>query len=125
MVHAAINNYLLSVVYYKFDRRHLRDLSSTSVSAMYADCGSGDNICPLVSAVKATKLPITTELSNNLPNSDSNCVVNSVDIIHDCMPRCVDLKFTFSSYSDKLYLKVWNMILQICTPEVIAKYVVT
>ena len=124
-MHATSNSYLHSVVYYKFDRHHLRDLRDASVSAVYADCGSRDSICPIVSAATAiaTKLPITTELDNDLPNSNSNCVVNSVDIIHDCMPRCVDLNFTFSSHSNKLYLKVWNMILQICTPEVIATYI--
>ena len=103
------------IVYYRFDRR---DIGGTSVSAVYADCGSRDSICSLNSTITKTELAITT-VGNELLNSNSNCMINSVEIIHDCMPRCVDLNFTFSSHSDKVYLKVWNIILQIYTPEII------
>ena len=44
-------------------------------------------------------------------DSDSNCVVNFVEIIHDCVPRLVDLDLTFASHgTDNLYLEVRNVI---------------
>ena len=43
-------------------------------------------------------------------DSDSNCVVNFVEIIHDCVPRSVDLDLTFASHgTDNLYLEVKNV----------------
>ena len=51
------------------------------------------------------------KLFGNEPlDSNSNCVVNFVEILHDCIPRRVDLNLFFKSHSDhKLYLKVYNI----------------
>ena len=44
----------------------------------------------------------------NPMDSSDNCTVNFVDVIHDCVPRRVDLTLKFTSYAgnDKLYLQV-------------------
>jgi len=93
---------MCSIVYYRFDRSSL--IRDTSVTAVYAACGLNKH-CMLNATVTNTSLPIAT-LSNPL-HSDINCVVNFVEIIHDCMPRCVDLNLDFIAYPDgKLHLQV-------------------
>jgi len=92
-----------STAYYRFYRSGISD---NPVSAVYAVCGN-NNFCILNSTVTSTELPIATT-NNPLPSS-SNCVVNFVEIIHDCMPRRVDLDLSFTSHAtDKLYLEVRN-----------------
>ena len=56
-------------------------------------------------------LPIEKTKNNIALNADSDCVVNYVEIIHDCIPRQVSLNFSFISHGDdSLYLRVRNMI---------------
>lgn len=100
-------------VYYRFDPSGL-DVQ-TYVNTVYADCGA-DNYCTLNSTATNSELAITKIQHNEPLNSNSNCTVNHVEIIHDCIPRCVDLRLSFTSYSDnKLYLQVRNIILKVCT----------
>ena len=73
---------------------------------MYAVCG-GDNICTLNSTVTNTERAVVTKLNNEPLKSYSNCKVNFVEIIHDCIPRRVPLKLFFKSHPDhNVYLKV-------------------
>ena len=74
---------------------------------MYGVCGM-NNYCALKSTVTDTELIVTKLLGNEPLKSNSKCVVNFVEIIHDCIPRRVPLKLFFEShYLDrKLYLKV-------------------
>ena len=80
------------------------------MSAVYAVCGN-DHICSFNSSKYNVELAVT-KTDNQLLHSDSNCVVNYVEIIRDCIPRCVDLKLNFTSHSDKVYLQVWNVIVK-------------
>ena len=94
-----------SPAHYSFYRQNLR---STYVSTVYAVCGI-DNFCTLNSTATFTELPIAVSQWNHI-DSDSNCVVNFVEIIHDCVPRLVDLDLTFASHgTDNLYLEVKNV----------------
>ena len=47
-------------------------------------------------AATFTELPTAVFQWNHM-DSDSNCVVNLVRIIHDCVPRLVDLDLTLIS----------------------------
>ena len=95
-----------SAAHYSFNRQNTR---STHVSTVYAVCGR-DNVCTLNSTATHTELPIAVLQWNEI-DSDSNCTVNYVEIIHDCVPRLVDLDLTFASHeTDKLYLEVRNAV---------------
>ena len=83
---------------------------STHVSTVYTVCRN-DNLCTLNSPQSPTELPIALSQWKKI-DSDSNCVVNFVEIIHDCMPRLVDLDLSFTSHgTDNLYLEVRNVIM--------------
>ena len=100
--------------HYSFYRQNLR---STPVSTIYADCSS-NNLCFLSSTATHTELPIAVSQWNKI-DSDSNCVVNFVEIIHDCVPRLVELDLIFASHgTDNLYLKVKNVITCAMTQQV-------
>ena len=98
------------------------DIGGTSVSAVYASCGN-DHICSFISSRYNVELAVT-KVDNQALYSSSNCVVNFVEIIRDCIPRHVDLKLNFTSYSDnKLYLQVLKTIVKVCMPKVIRGYI--
>lgn len=66
-------------------------------------------MCTLNSSLTKFERPFAkvNNLHDEPMSSNSNCVVNFVEVLHDCMPRCIDLKITFKSHSDnKLYLQV-------------------
>ena len=87
-------------VYYRF----YEDGSGTNpVKCVYVECDH--NTCIFKSPVTNNELPIAT--SSNVLYSDNHCKVNFVEIIHDCIPRRVDLKLQFASYGNKVYLQVW------------------
>ena len=95
-----------STAHYSFNRQNIK---STHVSTVYAVCGR-DDFCTLNSTATHTELPIAVSQWNQM-NYDSNCTVNYVEIIHDCVPRLVDLDLTFASHgTDKLYLEVRNVV---------------
>lgn len=88
---------------------HRQGLSTSHVSTVYAVCEE-DKYCILNSTATKTELPIAILNNSILLSPGSNCVVNFVEILHDCKPRRVDLKFSFTSHAThKLYLKVRNM----------------
>ena len=91
------------VAYYSFHRPSLN--TATYVSTVYAVCGD-DDLCVLNSTETNTELAVAAKW-NHLLDSDDNCVVNFVEIIHDCMPRRVDLSLSFTSHAThSLYLMV-------------------
>ena len=96
----------LFLVYYRFDRSNALKNIDTSVSTMYGLCGENNNHCTLLSAVTNGKLKVTRLLGNEPLNTNSNCTVNFVEIIHNCIPGRVPLTLFFKSYHHKLYLKV-------------------
>ena len=101
------NHYLsLFLVYYRFDRSNIG--IDTSVSTVYGECGRFDIHCGLKSTVTENELRVTKSLGNEPLNYNSHCVVNFVEIIHDCIPRRVPLKLYFKSgfFGQNLYLKV-------------------
>ena len=103
-----IQNYLfyLHTAYYLFHRQSLN--ITTHVSTVYAACGN-DDLCLLNSTETNAELPIAVKWK--LLGSNDNCVVNLVEIIHDCMPRRVDLSLSFTSHAThNLYLMVRNII---------------
>ena len=86
--------------YYRFGSS-----SDTLVRCVHASCNDG-NVCIFLSE---TNIELQVSTPNNPLHSSDKCTVNYVEIIHDCMPRSVDLtlKFTDTSYSeDNLYLQV-------------------
>ena len=95
---------LYFTAYYRFQRK---EIFNTFVTNVYAFCGNNE-FCALKSTATKTELPIEKSYHNIPLNAESDCVVNFVEIIHDCVPRRVDLKFIFKSptESDNLYLKV-------------------
>lgn len=102
-----------SIAFYRLQPSGLN--VSTDVSNVYAVC-SRNAYCVLCSTITSTELLIK-KTNNNVPlNADSDCVVNFVEIIHDCIPRCVNLKLWFASYgTDNLYLQVKNLIAHQCS----------
>ena len=100
-----INQFVLSTAYYSFSRH---GVSATNISTVYAVCGN-ENLCTLNSTATNAELPIA--ISWKSLSSYTNCVVNFVEIIHDCMPRRVDLNLTFTSHvtQNQLYLRVRNI----------------
>ena len=78
--------------------------SDTLVRCVHASCND-DDVCIFLSE---TNTELQVSMPNDLLHSRDNCLVNYVEIIHDCMPRSVNLTLKFTSYSgdDKLYLQV-------------------
>ena len=78
---------------------------------MYADCTNDK--CVLNSTTTKTQLPIEKMTNRMLLYAEDNCVVNFVEIIHDCVPRIVGLTLMFErndhDESDLVYLKVKNL----------------
>ena len=98
--------------YYRFQRK---EIFNSFVTEVYAVCGKND-FCTLNSTATKAELPIVKTLYNIPLNADSDCKVNFVEIIHDCLPRCVDLKFIFEPrLPDGLCLKVKECKLLMCT----------
>ena len=112
--HSALITYFVCLIaFYRFRRNGSYD---TYVSIIYAVCGTND-YCVLYSMTAGknyTQLPIEKS-ENKIPlNAESECVVNYVEIIHDCIPRRVDVNFSFISHGhDHLYLRVRNIITHI------------
>ena len=88
------------IAYYRFGSN-----SDTPVRCVYISCHDND-ICIFTSPEDGDELQISSPV-NPLQSSDE-CVVNFVDVIHDCMPRRVDLnlKFTSNPGDNRLYLQV-------------------
>ena len=81
------------------------------VATVYAVCGN-DDLYVLNSSETNAELPVAAKW--NLLDSDDNCVVNFVEIMHDCMPRCVDLSLSFTSQAThNLYLMVRNVVIHL------------
>ena len=98
-----------SIAFYRFQRGMLN--VSTDVSTVYAVCSRNNEYCLLSSMATSTQLPIETTNNNIALANGSDCVVNFVEIIHDCLPRCVDMKLRFRSYeTNYLYLQVKNLV---------------
>ena len=97
--------YFCFIAFYRFQRIETFDVFVTNV---YADCRSNSNICTLISVSQKKEVPIVKSNGHIPLNADSGCEVNFVEIIHDCIPRRVDLMFIIekSNTKDKLYLKV-------------------
>lgn len=107
--HSALITYFVCLIaFYRFRRNELYD---TYVTNIYAVCGINDYCVLYSTAGKNTQLPIEKS-ENKIPlNAESECVVNYVEIIHDCIPRHVDVNFSFISHGhDRLYLRVRNII---------------
>ena len=88
------------IAYYRFGSN-----SDTPVRCVYVSCKDID-MCNFTSPETGAELPVSPPF-NYLRSRDS-CMVNYVEIIHDCMPRLIDLTLDFISHSgdDKLYLQV-------------------
>ena len=86
--------------YYRFGSN-----SDTPVRCVYVSCHDND-MCIFTSPEDGSKLQVSMQI--NPLNSSDNCMVNYVEIIHDCKPRRVDLILNFISYpgDNKLYLQV-------------------
>ena len=65
------------------------------------------------STTTKTQLPIEKTTNGMLLYAEDNCMVNFVEIIHDCVPRIVGLTLMFErndhDESDLVYLKVKNL----------------
>ena len=88
--------------YYRFGSN-----SDTPVRCVYVSCHHDDNdMCIFTSPEDGNELQVS--MSYNPLQSSDNCVVNYVEMIHDCKPRRVDLILNFTSYpgNDNLYLQV-------------------
>ena len=90
----------ICTAYYRFGSNEM-----TSVRCVHVSCNDMD-VCIFALSEDGTELQVSMN-SNPLQSSDK-CMVNFVEIIHDCMPRSVDLTLKFTSYpgDDKLYLQV-------------------
>ena len=86
--------------YYRFGSN-----SDTPVRCVYVSCHDND-MCIFISPEDGNELQVSMPF--NPLQSDDKCVVNFVEIIHDCKPRRVDLILNFTSYpgDDNLYLQV-------------------
>ena len=86
--------------YYRFGSN-----SATAVRCVNVSCHDND-MCIFTSPEDGTKLQVSTKI--NPMKSSVKCVVNYVEIIHDCMPRNVSLtlKFIPDEGDDRLYLQV-------------------
>ena len=103
------NVFVVYTVYYRFDRSGLSD---TSVSAVCAECGA-TNYCTLnLTAAKFNYTELAVTKLNNVPlNSNSSCVVNFVEVIHNCKPQLIELDLSFIPRADnKLYLQVCKFV---------------
>ena len=78
----------------------------TAIRCVYVSCND-DDVCIFTSPEDGTT-ELQISMQSNPLHSGDNCVVNNVEIIHDCMPRNVDLTLKFTSYpgNDNLYLQV-------------------
>lgn len=81
-------------------------LNTNPVRCVYVSCGK-NNMCSFKSSTTRIELSIAT--TNKTLHSDDNCVVNFVEIIHDCIPRRVDLNLSFTSRT-----RDTNLYLQVC-----------
>ena len=92
--------YGIYIGYYRFGSN-----SDTPVRCVYLSCNEVD-MCNFMSVQSDYELQVS--MPNNPLHSDDNCMVNYVEIIHDCMPRLIDLTLVFTSHSgdDNLYLQV-------------------
>ena len=92
--------YCVHAGYYRFGSN-----SETPVRCVYVTCND-NNLCTFMAPKTNTKLPVSAP-TNPLSSSDK-CVVNYVEMIHDCMPRRVDVTLKFTSYpaDNRLYLQV-------------------
>ena len=88
------------VGYYRFGSN-----SDTPVRCVYVACHDND-MCIFISPEGGTELQVS--MPDNPLYSNDKCVVNFVEMIHDCKPRRVDLTLKFTSYpgDDRLYLQV-------------------
>ena len=75
------------------------------VRCVYVTCYD-NNTCIFQLSTTNKELPVVTP--NNMLHSNDNCVVNFVEIIHDCIPRLVDLELSFTAHEGdtNLYLQV-------------------
>ena len=87
--------------YYMF---HGDGSNDNPVRCVYVTCNK--YICIFKSPTTNKELPVVTP--NNILHSDDKCLVNFVEIIHDCIPRFVDLKLSFTTHEGdtNLYLQV-------------------
>ena len=90
----------MHAAYYRFGSN-----SDTPVRCVHISC-LADNMCIFISPETNTELQIP--MPTNTLHSSDKCVVNFVEMIHDCMPRNVSLTLKFTSYpgDDRLYLEV-------------------
>ena len=101
---ACIDDYIaicsMYTAYYRFGSN-----SETPVRCVNVSCNDID-MCNFTSPETGIELPVSTQF--NYLHSTESCMVNYVEIIHDCMPRLIDLTLVFISHSgdDKLYLQV-------------------
>ena len=97
---------LCSVAFYRFQQRNL----STDVSSVHAVCETGD-YCDLMSPTTNAQLPIEKTKDMIPLDAESDCRVNFVEIIHDCLPRSVGVKLRFKRKddSDRVHLQVKNI----------------
>ena len=97
--------------FYRFQQRNV----NTNVSTVYAVCETSD-YCDLISPITNTQLPIEKTKTMMPLDAESHCRVDIVEIIHDCLPRSVDVKLRFESKneSDCVYLQVKNLIAYKC-----------
>ena len=109
--------YVYFTAFYRFQRK---EIFNAYVTEVHTDC-TANGFCTLISTAAKAELPIEKSLYNIPLNTESGCEVNFVEIIHDCIPRCVDLKFVFESHDSYstdylyLYLQVKQCKLLMCT----------
>ena len=98
-------------VFYRFDE----DGSYTNpVICVYVECDH--NVCIFKSVLTNNLLPIA--VSSSMLHSDDSCRANFVEIIHDCMPRRVDLDLIFASNGNN------ELYLQVCSYATIDKFLI-
>ena len=89
--------------YYKFGSN-----ADTFVRCVYVSCNDNDVCIFMSTSLETPSSELQVSMPTNPLHSSDNCVVNYVEIIHDCMPRRVELTLKFTSYlgNDNLYLQV-------------------
>ena len=92
----------MCIAYYRFNED---GSNSNPVRCVIVKCDQ-NNVCLFRSSQTNKELPIAT--SSNMLYSNSHCKVNYVEVIHDCIPRRVDLQLHFTLHEEdtKLYLQV-------------------
>jgi len=94
--------YMVHIVHYRFNED---GSNNNPIRCVYIICDQS-NACIFKSTVTHNELPIATT-SNPLPTT-SICYVNYVEIIHDCVPRRIQMILNFTSHDNSVYLQVWN-----------------